>query len=122
MTTYVYTQPGSDFESNIADSILGPEVEIDHDRPPLGSFVFGPAYDGTCFILKDNLLYYCKPKQQEYWPTLYFIEVSTPQFPLKTGVFHNGQPFALSANEIYYVQGTGNGTFFPLPMKAKTGA
>jgi len=122
ITASTYSNPFDTFDSNITDGSLGDLVETDHDRPPLGSFVFGPAYDGTCFILKDNLLYYCKPKQPEYWPTLYFIEVSTPQLPLKTGVFHNGQPFALSANEIYYVQGTGNGTFFPLPMKAKTGA
>lgn len=122
ITVSTYSQPFDTFDSAITDGSLGDLVETDHDRPPLGSFVFGPAYDGTCFILKDNLLYYCKPKQPEYWPTLYFIEVGPPQFPLKTGVFHNGQPFVLSSNEIYYVQGTGNGTFFPLPMKAKTGA
>lgn len=117
-----YTEPFGTIDSVQDDSELGDEVSTDHDRPPLGSFIFGPAYDGTCFILYSNLLYYCKPKQPEYWPATYYIEVSTPQFPLKTGVFHNGQPYVCSANEIYYIQGTGNGTFFPLPMKAKTGA
>lgn len=122
VTDSVYSAPFDDMDSVQADSALGDLIANDHDRPPLGSFVFGPAYDGTCFILKDNLLHYCKPKQPEYWPSLYYIEVSTPQFPLKTGVFHNGQPYVFSKNEIFYIQGTGDGTFFPLPMKAKTGA
>ena len=79
MTTY--TTPLGSFESTFEDAALGPELEIDHDRPPLGSFVFGPAYDGTTFIIKDNLLYYSKPKQPEYFPALYYVEVSTPQLP-----------------------------------------
>lgn len=110
------------FTSSQADASLGDELETDHTRPPAGIFVLGPAYDGTCFIIDDNLLYYCKPKQPEYWPATYYIEVSPPQLPGKTLVFHNGQPYYLTANEIYYIQGTGHGTFFPLPMKAKTGA
>lgn len=122
ITDPVYTQPFTSFDSTIADSGVGDEVATDHDRPPLGSYVAGPAFDGTCFIVKENLLYYCKPKQPEYWPALYYIEVSPPQVPGKLVVFHNGQPFYLTANEIYYIQGTGAGTFFPLPMKAKTGA
>lgn len=122
MATYVYTQPGADFESNIADAILGPEVEIDHDRPPLGSFVFGPAYDGTLFAIKDNLLYYCKPKQPEYWPALYYVEVTPPQEPLTTGVVHNGQVYVFSKSNAYYIQGTGHGTFLPFRRDSKTGA
>lgn len=117
-----FTAPIATFDSNLADGLLGGEVQIDHDRPPLGSFVFGPAYDGTCFILKDNLLYYCKPKQPEYWPSLYFIEVGQPQFPLKTGLFYNQQPYVFTKNEIYYIAGTGNGTFLATPTKARTGA
>jgi hypothetical protein len=108
--------------TSTADSALGDEVESDHDRPPLGSVVLGPAYDGTCFILKDNNLYYCKPKQPEYWPALYYIEVSQLQFPLKTGVFHGGQLYGLTTEDIFYIQGTGHGTFFPIKMKALTGA
>jgi hypothetical protein len=122
ITASTYTAPFDTFDSNLADGSLGDAVATDHDRPPLGSFVFGPAYDGTCFMLKDNLLYYCLPKQPEYWPALYFIEVGPPQFPLVTGVFHNGQPYVASTNEIWYIQGTGHGTFFPLPMRARTGA
>lgn len=110
------------FYASVSDGDLGDPVETDHARPPAGKFVMGPAYDGTCFILRGNLLHYCKPKQPEYWPATYFVEVGPPQFPLVTGVFHNGQVYVLSQNEIYYVQGTGHGTFFPLPMKAKTGA
>lgn len=121
-TTPVYSQPFSVFDSTLADGDLGDLIETDHDRPPLGDYVTGPAFDGTCFIIVGNLLYYCKPKQPEYWPALYFIEVSPPQLPGKLVVFHNGQPYFLTANEIYYIQGTGAGAFFPLPMKAKTGA
>ena len=108
--------------STTADGSLGAAVETDHDRPPLGSFVIGPMFDGTCFIIKDNLLYYCKPKQPEYWPALYFVEVGTPHFPGKTAVIYNGQVYTLTVNEIYNVIGTGNGTFLPVPMKARTGA
>ena len=122
VTDGVYSSPQDHFDVAQADADLGDVLETDHDRPPLGSFVFGPSYNGTCFILKDNLLYYCKAKQPEYWPALYFIEVSTPQLVLKTGVFYNGQPYAFSATEVYYMQGTGHGTFFPLPMRARTGA
>ena len=68
------------------------------------------------------MLYYCKAKQPEYWPETYFVEVSVPQFPGKVALFQNGQPYFLTKNEIYYIQGTGHGTFLPLPMKAKTGA
>lgn len=110
------------FESVTTDGSLGDQIAIDHIRAPSGSFVFGPAYNGTVFMIVDNNLNYCKPKQPEYWPALYFIEVSTPQFVGKTGVFWNGQPYFLTKNEIFLIQGTGHGTFFPLPMKAKTGA
>jgi len=120
MTTF--TAPIDNFDSNLPDGLLGSEVALDHDRPPLGSFVFGPAYDGTCFILKDNLLFYCKPKQPEYWPALFFIEVTTPQFPLKTGLFYNQQPYVFASNEIYYVAGTGNNTFLASRTQARTGA
>lgn len=110
------------FVSTQADGALGDLIETDHDRPPAGTFVIGPAYDGTCFIIKDNRLYYCKPKQPEYWPSDYYIEVSSIQLPGKTAVFYNGQLYYLTVNDIYYIQGSGNGTFFPLPMRAKTGA
>ncbi len=108
-------------DTNTADSALGTEVATNHDRPPLGTFVAGPNYNGTCFILKDNLLHYCLQKQPEYWPSTYFIEVSAPQFPLKTMVFYNGQPHVLTKNKIYQIQGTGNNTFFPFEMESVTG-
>lgn len=104
-----------------ADGNLSGTIPSTNSRPPAGTYVAGPAYDGTCFIVKDNLLYYCPAKQPEYWPSTYFIEVSPVQFPGKMVVFQNGQPYYLTVNEIYYIQGTGVGTFFPLPMKAKTG-
>jgi hypothetical protein len=122
ITVSTYTVPFDSFDSFLADGSLSDQVETDHDRPPLGSLVFGPAYDGTCFILYNNLLHYCKPKQPEYWPATYFIEVGPPQFPLISGCFHNGQPYVASKTELWYIQGTGHGTFFPLPLRARTGA
>jgi len=109
-------------DTSTADDDLNTAAPSTHDRPPEGTFVFGPAYDGTCFIIKDNNLYFCLPKQPEYWPADYYIETSTPQFPGICGVFHNGQPYVLTKNKIYYIQGTSATTFFPLPMNSKTGA
>ena len=109
-------------DTNTADGALGEEVATDHNRPPLGSFVIGPNYNGTCFIAKDNLLYFCLPKQPEYWPTLYFSEISAPQFPVQCVVFFNGAPYCLTKSEIYNIQGTGQETFFPYRMEAITGA
>ena len=109
-------------DSNTGDASMGSEVETDHDRPPLGSFVIGPNYNGTCFIIKDNLLYYCSPKQPEYWPTLNFIEVSQKQFPGKCAVFWNGQLYYFTKIGLHLIQGTGSTSFFPLKMSAATGA
>lgn len=109
-------------DTNTSDASLGDEVETDHDRPPLGQVVLGPTFNGILFIIKDNLLYFAPAKQPEYWPLTNFIEVSTTQFPLKTGDFMNGQLYCFSKNEIFFIQGTGSSTFFPYPMKAKTGA
>lgn len=106
----------------VADSGLGSEVETDHDRPPAGSVVAGPAYNGYCFILKDNLLYYCKANRPEYWPSDYYIEAGPPQFPLKAMVFYNGAEYVMNRHEIYLIQGTGQASFFPYPTSAKTGA
>lgn len=108
-------------DTDTTDSALGTEVATNHDRPPLGSFVAGPNFNGVCFIIKDNLLYYCLAKQPEYWPTTYFIEVSPPQFAGKSAVFWNGQLYYLTTAEIYLIQGTGVNTFFPFAQTAITG-
>ena len=113
MSTAIWSAPFGDFDSETNDSALGTAASFDRDRPPLGSFVFGPAFDGTCFIIKDNLLYYCKPKQPEAWPTNFFIEIDVPEFPGKTGLFHNSQPHYFTTRDIYYIQGTGAGLFQP---------
>lgn len=104
------------------DGDLGSEVATDHERPPLGSFVSGPNYNGTCFIIKDNLLYFCKPKQPEYWPTLYYVEIASPQFPSQCVVFYDGAPYVLTKHHIFHIQGTAHDSFFPYDMKAITGA
>jgi hypothetical protein len=104
------------------DTGLGSEVETDHDRPPLGTVVAGPAYNGYCFILKDNRLYFCKNQRPEYWPTDYYIEVGPAQFDLKSIRFHGGMAYVQNEHEIFEIQGTTNLTFFPFPMSASTGA
>lgn len=108
-------------DTTTADGSLGSEVATTHDRPPLGSVVAGPSYGGVCFILKDNLLYYCSAKQPEYWPSTYYLEVSPPQFTLQAIVFYNSQPYVLTKQRMYYIQGTGHNSFFPFPLDSLTG-
>lgn len=109
-------------DTTTADGSLGDSVETDHDRPPAGQVVLGPSFNGISFIIKNNLLYFSSSKRPEYWPTSNFIEVSTPQSPLKAGTFNNGQLYCASKNEIYFIQGVSASNFFPYPLKAKTGA
>lgn len=108
-------------DTTTADTALGTALATNHDRPPLGDIVVGPNFNGVCFIVKDNLLYYCLAKQPEYWPTTYFIEVSPPQFPGKAATFWNGQLYYLTKQDIYLIQGTGVNTFFPFSQAAITG-
>jgi len=116
-----YWEPGL-LTTNTADTSLGTEVATDHDRPPLGSFVFGPSYNGTCFILKDNLLHYCLPKQPEYWPLTYFLEICSGHTPLIAGTIYDGQVYVASESEIYLVQGSGHESWSPpLDMSAIAG-
>ena len=105
-----------------ADTALGASVATNHDRPPVGTVVRGPNFNGTCFMIKDNLLHYSLPKQPEHWPATYFIEVSSTHFPGQALVFWNGQPHVLTTTEIYAVQGTLHPNFVPVPMRARTGA
>ena len=108
-------------DTTTADTALGTAVATNHDRPPLGNVVVGPNFNGVCFIVKDNLLYYCLAKQPEYWPTTYYIEVSPPQYPGKAAIFWNGQLYYLTKQDIYLIQGTGVNTFFPFSQAAITG-
>jgi hypothetical protein len=109
-------------ESYVADTSLGTEVLTNHNRPPLGSFVFGPSLTGMCFIIYNNFLYYCLEKQPDYWPTEYNIEVSPVQFPLKAGCFYDGQIYVASTEQIYNISGTGADNFSPpIPQSALTG-
>ncbi len=109
-------------DTTTLDASLGGLVATDHDLPPGGQSVYGPYYDGTVFIIKNNLLYYSKPKQPEYWPATYFIEVSQLQKPGQCLVINNAQVYFITKQKIYYIQGTGDGTFFPLQMESMTGA
>ena len=104
-----------------ADGALGAEVATDHDRPPLGLAVIGPDFGGYLFIAINNLLYFCKPNQPEYWPALYYIEVSPPQDPIKGLALIDGQVYCSTRSDIYLIQGTGYQSFFPLRQAAKTG-
>lgn len=109
-------------DTNTADASLGTAVATDHDRPPQGTIVAGPVYNGTCFIADGNLLYWCKPKQPEYWPALNFVEVGSPQFPIKAIAFVDGNTFAMTKERIWQIQGTVAGTFNPVPLDTSTGA
>jgi hypothetical protein len=109
-------------DTTTADGSLGSEAASTHDRPPTGgTCMVGPNYNGTCFMAVGNLLYYCLPKQPEYWPAAYYIEVSPIQYPMKSVVFFNGQPYCLTTHEIYVIQGTGADSFFPYRCNALTG-
>ena len=102
---------------------LGSAVATDHDRIPAGAAVVaGPTYNGYCFALKGNLLYFCKPNQPEYWPATYYVEVGPPQEPLKAIQLYNGVPYVESEEEVYMIQGSSYDSFFPFAMKAKVGA
>jgi len=109
-------------DSAVADTSLGSQVETDHDRPPLGTIVIGPLYNGLCFICKDNLLYWCKAKQPEYWPANNFIEVGPKQFPITAAVIFDGQLYLLTKGQIWWIQGTTSGAFNPAPLESLCGA
>jgi hypothetical protein len=109
-------------DTTTADGSLGGEVEIDHDRPPLGVLVAGPFYNGVCFIAIDNLLYYCLAKRPEYWPATNFIEVGSKQAPIKAIIEFGGQVYALSKDQVWFIQGTGGGAFNAIPMRTLAGA
>lgn len=105
------------------DTGLGSAVATDHDRILSGAgVVAGPTYNGYCFALKGNLLYFCKPNQPEYWPATYYVEVGPPQEPLKALQLYNGVPYVESEEEVYMIQGSSYDSFFPFAMKAKVGA
>ena len=107
---------------DVQDASLGTEAPSDHDRPPLGTIVVGPDFNGYCFIAKDNLLYFCKANQPEYWPSTYYVEVAAPQETIKAVCLFNGQAYVMTSREIYLVQGTGYQSFFPLRQSAVTGS
>jgi hypothetical protein len=108
-------------DNNTAEGSEGTEIATDHDQPPLGSYVAGPSFNGTLFIIKDNKLYFSLPKQPEYWPSSYYVDVSSIQYGGVCMVFHDKQPFYLTKNKIYYIAGTTAATFLPQEIAAKTG-
>jgi len=108
-------------DTNTADGSLGDAEATDHDRPPSGTFAIGPNYNGTCFILDGNRLYFCKPKQPEYWPTSYYVEVGPLQDQCVAAAFYSGQLYVLTKYGIYHIQGTAYNTFFPIKMDALLG-
>ena len=125
-SSYFYDQEVANTTATItssqADSALGTELETNNDRPPLGSVVVGPSFDGYIFILKDNLLYFSKRIQPESWPSTNYIEVGSRQYPLKAAIFYNNVLFVMNQDEVYLVQGSGSDSFFPFPVKTLTGA
>jgi len=108
-------------DSDTADTSLGSSVATDHDRPPLGSYVAGPSFNGTIFIVKDNKLYFSKPKFPEYFPSTYFVDVSSRQYGGQCVVMFDKQPYYLTKNKIYYIYGTSASDWIPMETAAKTG-
>lgn len=109
-------------DTSTADTSLGSQPPTNHDRPPAGTVVAGPFYNGICFIAKGNLLYWCLPRRPEYWPLTQFIEVGPPHFPMKTIIDYNGMAYALTKQKLWFIQGAGTGSFNPLPLNSLTGA
>lgn len=111
------------------DSELGTLLHYDHNRPPEdGTFIMGPTTNGTLFLLKQHQAHYCKPQQPEYWPSTYYVDVSSVQYPLVCGVFYDTRPYLFDARTIYYLAGVQFAdlpdmtTFRPYPQEAKAGA
>lgn len=122
LATQTSTDPNYTDDGSTTFADLGGALHTNHNRPPIGTYVDGPNYNGTLFIIKDNLLYFCLAKQPDYWPTTNFIEVSPIDIAGQLIVFHAGQPYYLSKHKIYLIQGSGVNTFFPLKMESITGA
>lgn len=109
-------------DTDTADGSLGTAEHSDHNRPPAtGTYVFGPTFDGTCFIIDNHKLYYSKTKQPEYWPSTYYVHVSSPERVPKCGVIFDKQPFVLTKDKIYFLYGTSSTTYLPKVTSAKTG-
>jgi len=116
-------------DDNKSDSELGTLAHSDHEPPPdEGTFVFGPTANGTLFILKKHQCHYSKPQQPEYFPTSYYIDVSSVQYPLICGCFYDTRPYLFTKDQIYYLVGTQFAdlpdmtTFRPYPQEARAGA
>lgn len=105
-----------------SDAGLGTIEHDDHDRPPAGTVIIGPNYDGACFIIKDNRVYFALSKRPEYWPSDYYVEAGPIDYPLVAACFFNGQLHVASKHEIYLVAGSGPETYFPYGQNALTGA
>ena len=115
------TAPATVLDTNTDDTSLGNELETDHNRPPVGDIVTGPLFNGLLFIAKDNLLYWCAAKRPEYWPADNFTEVSAPAFPIKALAVVDGQLYALTDANVYFIQGTTSGAFSAISLNAMTG-
>ena len=116
-------------DDNQTDSELGTLLHSDHQPlPENGTFVFGPTTNGTVFLLKQHRCHYSKPQQPEYWPSSYYVDVSSVQYPLVCGVFYDTRPYLFDKRQIYYLAGTQFAdlpdltTFLPYPQEARTGA
>jgi len=124
--TYYYAgeidvSEGSGFV-NITDESLGVSVAYDHDRPPNGAICIGPDFNGYCFVAKDNLLYFSKPQQPEYFPADYYIEVGSPDETIQALTFWDGILYAFTESKLYQIQGSGYQSYFPLPLPGGHGA
>lgn len=109
-------------DSSTTDGNLGTEVSNDHDRPPSGiSKILGPIYNGLVFGCVGNKLYWCAAQQPEYWPATQYVEVGSLQLPIRSLINYTGQLYALTDNQIWFIQGTGANLFHPISLQANTG-
>lgn len=105
------------------DGTLGTELATDHDRLPLGAtHVIGPDYDGHCFAAVGNKLYFCLPKQPEYWPADHYVEMFPTGQDMTALCLWNGQVYAFTRVRAALLQGTTADSFFPLPLQVLGGA
>lgn len=106
----------------VADEELGALVETDHNPPPSGAhLVIGPSNDGYLMLVVGNLLYYSKPKQPEYWPTDYYIDLCPPDETVLAYRFFSGVLYLVTDRDVYQVTGSSPTSFFPLNLNIGAG-
>lgn len=97
---------------NVADTALGPAVELDNDMPvssvtvenqPL-PVIFGPFDErvlGTGDPARPNVVYFSKRLNPDSWPPQNWVSVSSPGDPVQNGVVYNTRCFVFSKERLH---------------------